>query len=109
MVDDAPSHVTLSVNAASRAILVLADRYTADWRATVDGIPAEVYRTNYLFRAVVVPAGEHQVVFSYRPVLFYIGATLSALTLIALVAFLHRSASFWKFPHKRTPDRFSVR
>jgi uncharacterized membrane protein YfhO len=28
-------------------------------------------------RGVVLPAGKHQVVFSYRPTLFYVGAAIS--------------------------------
>ena len=36
------------------------------WRASVDGREAEMYRANYAWRAVFVPAGEHVVEFNYR-------------------------------------------
>ena len=44
----------------------------------MDGQPADIYRANYAFRAVFVPAGEHRVTFSYEPLDYQIGAALSA-------------------------------
>lgn len=46
--------------------LVLSESYMPGWRATVDALPALLYRANYLFQAVRVPAGKHSVVFTYE-------------------------------------------
>lgn len=61
----AEERVEITTEADGAALLVLADNYYPDWKATVDGRPAEVYRTNHTFRGVVVPAGRHQVVFTF--------------------------------------------
>ena len=37
--------------------------YSADWRAYIDGNPAEYVRADYLLRAMEIPAGEHMVEF----------------------------------------------
>lgn len=63
----APERVEVATDASGAALLVLADNYYPGWNASVDGSPAEVYRTNHTFRGVVVPAGKHRVVFTFDP------------------------------------------
>jgi hypothetical protein len=38
-----------------------------DWKATIDGEPVEIIRVNYLLRAIKIPEGQHNVVFSFEP------------------------------------------
>jgi hypothetical protein len=53
----------------------------------VDGAGQVILRANGIFRAVPVPPGEHVVTFVYRPVPFYAGATVTALTLTIFAIF----------------------
>ena len=46
-------------------LLVVANAYDPGWRASIDGKTTSVYRTNYAFQGIVVPAGTHNIVFSY--------------------------------------------
>jgi hypothetical protein len=78
--------VVLDVRATRPAVLVLTDSYYPGWTATVDGRPARVLRADFLFRAVVVPPGEHVVEFAYRPLSFDAGLALSRLSAQALAA-----------------------
>jgi uncharacterized membrane protein YfhO len=66
------------------ALMVLADSYYDGWEAEVDGQPTPVYRANYALRGVFLPAGEHTVVFNYRPKPFMYGAIISLVTLAGL-------------------------
>ena len=66
-------------------ILILADSFYPGWRAYVDGQETEIMRANFLFRAVLLPAGEHLVVFRYQPRSFAIGLSLSLVTLAGLI------------------------
>jgi len=70
--------VTVEVEAAHAALLVLSDTYFPGWHATVDGTERTVYRTNYAFRGVVVPQGRHTVVFRYEPASFRAGLIIGA-------------------------------
>lgn len=67
IVERSPDRVVVSTRADRDAFLVLADNYYEGWRAEVDGKETPVLLTNHTFRGVVVPAGEHTVVFEFRP------------------------------------------
>ena len=54
--------------------------YPAGWVATIDGKEAEILRANYAFRALEVPAGEHEIVFRFDPKSYKTGANISRVT-----------------------------
>ena len=56
------------MTAAAAGFVVLNDIWHPWWRATVDGVDAEILKANVLFRAVQVPAGTHKVRFSFKPI-----------------------------------------
>ncbi len=66
----------------------LLDAFAPGWRATLDGAPVEIRRTNAVFRGVPVPAGSHRVEFVYRPLSVTLGATLTGLALLAATGLL---------------------
>ncbi len=64
--------------ASSAALLVLSEvYYPAGWKATIDGSETEIYQTNYILRSVVVPAGTHDVVFTFDPPMYGAGYGLT--------------------------------
>jgi len=66
----APVHGRVEVRLPERTepgVVVLNEAWDPGWRAYVDGAPAPVLRVNMLHRAVVVPAGAHEVEFDYAP------------------------------------------
>ena len=78
------NRVELEVEATRRRLLILNEMFYKDWRARVNGRPAKIHPANYLFRGVVVPGGQSTVVFEYRPVSFWIGLLISAISLLCL-------------------------
>ena len=78
LTSDRPQRIAIAVEAATDAWLVLADAWFPGWTATLDGTPTPVLRANYLVRAVAVPAGRHEVVFSYDPPGYTTGRTVSS-------------------------------
>ncbi len=71
--------------------VVFSEVWYPGWEALVDGKPTRLYRADYLFRAVAVPAGEHRVIMRYRPRAFYAGLLLSLLALGAFVVLMYRA------------------
>ena len=84
LTSDRPQRVAIAVEAAADAWLVLADAWFPGWTATLDGVSTPVLRANYLVRAVAVPAGRHEVVFSYDPPGYATGRTVSSVAWGAL-------------------------
>ena len=82
--DYAPNDVQIDVQTPGGGLLVLTDRYFPGWHAYVDGSPARIYRTDYLFRGVPVGAGSHHVEFRYRPWTFELGGGMTLLGLVVL-------------------------
>jgi hypothetical protein len=66
LVERRPSRVAFATRAPAESVLVFFDAYSGGWSVTVDGVPGRVLRTDVCFRGVRLPAGAHQVVFSYR-------------------------------------------
>lgn len=72
-----PNIVKINTDTSSEEILVLADQYEEGWEVTVDGKESGISPANLIFRAVKVPKGNHEVVFSYYPKSFDIGLKIS--------------------------------
>ncbi len=84
IIDENPQMIRLKANLTADGYLVLLDTFYPGWVATVDGTPTPIYRANTIGRAVLVPAGEHEIVFSYKPISFRMGVWLSVGVLVTL-------------------------
>ena len=84
----APEEVNFLVQNQQPGLLVLADTWYPGWIATVDGEPAPILHANYLFRGVMVPAGEHVVAMQFRPATLRTGLLVTAAAAVVLLALL---------------------
>jgi hypothetical protein len=83
--DCQPNRITVSVDGAPAGWLVLADIWHPGWHATIDEVEVPMRRADFLFRAVRLPKGSHEVVFTFMPDSYRRGRLIS-LTTIALLA-----------------------
>jgi hypothetical protein len=86
VMDYRPNRVALHTDGPA-GWLVLADVWFPGWACTVNGRPAEVHRADFVFRAVHVPAGPCDVVFTFEPESYRWGRFIS-LAAAALVSLL---------------------
>ena len=68
--------------------MITSDTWYPGWQATIDDAPVPIFRANYVFRGVSVPAGAHVVKFEFRPKFFYFGVALSVLSVLVLSGML---------------------
>lgn len=88
-----PERILASVELARTGYLVVLEANTPGWRAVVDGRPAEVLRANYLFQAVRLAPGAHEVELVYEQPRLRLGGAVSGASLIVVVALA--SLSLW--------------
>lgn len=72
-----PGKVTVNTQSSQDTLLVLTDQYYPGWKARVDEKDTSILQANEVFRAIVVPAGNHRVIFEYKPESFRVGIMLT--------------------------------
>ena len=90
VVDYGPQRIVLDVALAAPGCLVMNDTFDEDWRVDVhdgdgDSRSLTIYRANRMMRAVLLPAGEHRLVYRYQPKMFYAAAVCSIAAWLTLL------------------------
>ena len=101
LTDYRPNRLTYTYRSGAKGLAVFSEiYYDKGWTVTLDGRPADYFRADYLLRAMVLPAGEHTVVFSFRAPNFDL---LSNITLVfSLLIFAGvAAAAGWTIVRKR--------
>ncbi len=74
-----PNKLVYQSKAATDQLAVFSEiYYQPGWKATVDGKPVEHLRADWILRAMRVPAGEHEIVFEFKPKGYIIAANVEA-------------------------------
>jgi hypothetical protein len=81
-----PERVVVEATATRPSELVLTDLSFPGWKVTLDGKNADIHRVDYLMRGTSLPAGHHRVEFRYEPLSFRLGALVSLIALLGLIA-----------------------
>ncbi|MCQ2284712.1 MAG: YfhO family protein [Bacteroidales bacterium] len=97
-----PDYVVYKTKTAKEQLAVFSEVYYApDWKAYIDGKPAEYFRANYILRAMVVPAGEHKIEFKCEaPLLHKLDKVTLAFSLLFLVVVAGTLVLYYRKPKK---------
>ncbi len=87
--------VSIQTEAPAASLVVISQTYYPAWKAYVDGRRTRLWRANYAFQALEVPAGHHHIQLAYEDEPLLAGAVLSGLGLLAC-------AGLWWLAHSRT-------
>ena len=96
-----PDYLKYTTHTTSDQLAVFSEiHYAPDWRAYIDGKPAEYLRANYVLRAMVIPAGDHVIEFRNEAPrmrkLDNITLAISIITLLGMVG-----AVVWVYRRRR--------
>ncbi|MFT4157032.1 MAG: YfhO family protein [Microbacterium sp.] len=86
--EDAGDGIRVGVEAQGGGYLVIADWMHRGWVATIDGESVDIVEADHALSAVFVEAGEHEVVFTYVGQGVALGAAISVVSVLAIVAIL---------------------
>jgi hypothetical protein len=74
--------VSILAAAPAPSMVVVSQSYYPTWRAYIDGHAAKLWRANYAFQAVEVPAGRHRIELRYQDRAFQAGLLISGAGLL---------------------------
>ncbi len=81
-----PNYLKYEANVPAESFAVFSEIYYPDgWEVKIDGQETDYLRANYTFRALVIPAGQHTIEFSFNPTSYRVGSTVSLVASIILL------------------------
>jgi hypothetical protein len=94
--------IKLVAHMKSPGFLMMSEINYPGWQVYVDGKRKKIFTGNYLFRTVPLNAGHHDIHFTFNPLSFKIGAVISIISLLGVIAF------FFLIPRKRPEQREEI-
>ena len=83
----APDVLTYRSQSDSDGTVVFSEiYYPYGWKAYIDGKPADIFRANYLLRAMNIPAGQHEIRMEFRPDSVVKGSKLAKVFILIMYA-----------------------
>ena len=94
-----PNKLVYTTKANSEQLAVFSEiYYQPGWEVTIDGKPASHFRADWILRAMLVPAGEHQIVFEFRPQGYITAAYITSFSSLIILLLLIGAVGYsvWK-------------
>ena len=88
LTDYKPNQLTYRFSSNEDHLVVFSEIWTSKgWTMQIDGQESPLLRANYLLRAAMIPAGQHEIVMLYEPKVWKVGGTISLVSSLALILF----------------------
>ena len=86
LVEKQPAYLKYSASAGQDRLAVFSEVwYPHGWQVFIDGQPGDYLRANYLLRAMVIPAGDHEIEFRFEPSSLKTGQMVALISSIAIL------------------------
>jgi hypothetical protein len=80
-----PNELEYKYSAEGEKLAVFSEiYYPAGWKCYIDGKESSYFRTNYVLRGMILPGGDHQIKFTFKPSSYFIGNKVSLASSILL-------------------------
>lgn len=87
--------IAFKVHTDAKRLLVVSEVFYPEWTCTIDGVATPVHEVNFLLRGVVIPSGNHNVVFTYRSPAYEQGKMISIASNLAIGLIAAGAAFMW--------------
>lgn len=100
-----PKRLEYKTESQEEKVLVFSEiYYPYGWKATIDGKEAELFRVNYMLRAINVPSGDHKIVMIFDPDSVRKGNILSLSCFAVFLLSLIGSIGYYYFRKKKDEE-----
>lgn len=99
-----PNKLTYKTKTSSEQLAVFSEiYYQPGWVSYIDGKEVPHFRTDWILRGMLVPAGEHTIVFEFKPQAYITAAYISSYSSLLILLLLLAAAgwSIWSFYKKK--------
>ena len=101
-----PNHLVYEYQSQLPQMVVFSEIfYSKGWNAYINGKPAQHIRANYVLRAMTVPAGNHEIVFSFEPASYERGKKIALASSIGIVLLILGVAVKEYFDRRKTVNQ----
>ena len=94
-----PNKLVYTTKTSTKQLAVFSEiYYQPGWNVTIDGKPAPHFRADWILRAMIVPEGEHQIVFEFKPQGYITAAYITSFSSFFILLLLMAAIgySLWK-------------
>ena len=104
LTDYKPNQLTYNFNASEDKLVVFSEIWTSKgWTMHIDGEEKPILRADYLLRAAMVPAGQHEIVMRYEPRIWKVGGVISLVSSLSVLLFAVGAIVYSIFKRKEKP------
>lgn len=98
-----PNKLKYTVNASKEQLVVFSEVFydKGGWVAHIDGQEVPHFRSNYILRAMVVPAGQHEIEFNYIPYARILGCKISDISSIICILIILAGCGWGIYKRKK--------
>ncbi|MBQ2852247.1 MAG: YfhO family protein [Bacteroidales bacterium] len=81
-----PNELIYSFNSSKDELVVFSEIWTSKgWTLWIDGKESPLIRADYILRAAVIPAGNHEIMMRYEPKIWKVGNTIQFISSLILI------------------------
>ncbi len=86
LVDYKPNQLTYNFDSSKDELVVFSEIWTKNgWTMKIDGVESPLFRSDYILRSAIIPAGQHEIVMRYEPSIWKVGNTIQFITSLLLL------------------------
>ena len=86
LVEYKPNQLKYNFDSSKDELVVFSEIWTKKgWKMWIDGKESPLFRSDYILRSAIIPAGQHEIVMRYEPSIWKIGNTIQLITSLLIL------------------------